>query len=82
MAQFVYKAITPTGEQLEGQLEAGSEAEVIAKIQEAGNIPVQARELKTGFSLENLLASRKKSAPSKSASLPSSFQPYSTPVCP
>lgn len=60
MAQFVYKAITPTGEQLEGQLEAGSEAEVIAKIQEAGNIPVQARELKTGFSLENLLASRKK----------------------
>lgn len=60
MAQFVYKAITPTGEQLEGQLEASSEAEVIAKIQEAGNIPVQARELKPGFSLENLLASRKK----------------------
>lgn len=60
MAQFIYKAITPTGEQLEGHMEAMSEAEVIAKIQEAGNIPVQAKELKAGFSLENLLASRSK----------------------
>ncbi len=60
MAQFIYKAITPTGEQLEGQLEAGSQAEVIAKIQEAGNMPVSARELKPGFSLENLLARRSK----------------------
>lgn len=60
MAQFIYKAITPTGEQLEGHIEAGSEAEVIAKIQEAGNIPVLAKEMKAGFSLENLMASRKK----------------------
>ena len=30
MAQYIYKAITPTGEQLEGQLEAASQAEVIA----------------------------------------------------
>ena len=60
MAQFIYKAITPTGEQLEGHIEAGSEAEVIAKIQEAGNIPVLAKEMKAGFSLENLMANRKK----------------------
>jgi len=60
MAQFIYKAITPTGEQLEGQLEATTQAEVIAKIQEAGNMPVSARELKPGFSLENLLARRSK----------------------
>ena len=60
MAQFIYKAITPTGEQLEGHLEAASQAEVIAKIQEAGNMPVSAKELKPGFSLENLLARRSK----------------------
>lgn len=60
MAQFIYKAITPTGEQLEGQMEAFSEAEVIAKIQEAGNIPVLAKEMKAGFSFENLMANRKK----------------------
>ena len=60
MAQFIYKAITPTGEQLEGQLEAATQAEVIAKIQDAGNMPVSARELKPGFSLENLLAKRSK----------------------
>ncbi len=59
MAQFVYKALTPAGEQLEGQMDANSQAEVISKIQAAGNIPVTAKELGTGFSLENLLASRK-----------------------
>lgn len=60
MAQFIYKAITPTGEQLEGHMEAASQAEVILKIQEAGNMPVSAKELKPGFSLENLLAKRSK----------------------
>ena len=59
MAQFIYKALTPAGEQLEGQMDAASRAEVISKIQAAGNIPVTAKELGTGFSLENLLASRK-----------------------
>ncbi|MCB1581944.1 MAG: type II secretion system F family protein [Marinicella sp.] len=60
MAQFIYKAITPTGEQLEGHMEATTQAEVILKIQEAGNMPVSAKELKPGFSLENLLARRSK----------------------
>ncbi len=59
MAQFIYKALTPAGEQLEGQMEAASRDEVIGKIQAAGNIPVTAKEMGTGFSLENLLASRK-----------------------
>jgi len=59
MAQYIYKALTPAGEQLEGQMDAASRAEVISKIQAAGNIPVTAKELGTGFSLENLLASRK-----------------------
>lgn len=60
MAQFIYKAITPAGEPLEGQIEAMTKAEVIAKIQEAGNMPISAKELKPGFSLENLLARRSK----------------------
>ncbi len=60
MSQFVYKAITPSGETLEGQMEAATQAEVIAKIQEVGNIPVFARELKPGFSIENLLVRRNK----------------------
>ncbi|MCX7544087.1 type II secretion system F family protein [Marinicella gelatinilytica] len=60
MAQFIYKAITPAGEPLEGQIEALSKAEVIAKIQDAGNMPISAKELKPGFSLENLLARRSK----------------------
>lgn len=59
MAQFVYKALTPAGEQLEGQMDAKNRAEVISKIQSAGNIPVTAKELSTGFSLENLFSSRK-----------------------
>jgi general secretion pathway protein F len=59
MAQFIYKALTPAGEQLEGQMDATSQAEVIGKIQAAGNIPLIAKELGTGFSLENLMSSRK-----------------------
>ena len=59
MTQFIYKALTPAGEQLEGQMDATSKAEVIGKIQAAGNIPLLAKELSSGFSLENLLASRK-----------------------
>ncbi len=60
MAQFIYKALTPAGEQLEGQMEAASRAEVIGKIQAAGNIPVTAKELGTGFSFDSLLATLKK----------------------
>lgn len=59
MAQFIYKALTPAGEQLEGQMDAASQAEVIGKIQAAGNIPLTAKELGTSFSLENMLSSRK-----------------------
>ncbi len=60
MAQFVYKALTPAGEQLEGQMDAMSREEVISKIQSAGNIPINAKELGGGFSLDTLLASRNK----------------------
>jgi general secretion pathway protein F len=44
MALFRYKAVTTTGESIEGQMEASSREEVIGKLQDAGNIPIEARE--------------------------------------
>ncbi len=62
MAMFNYKAVTPTGETLTGQMEGGSQGEVIAKLQAAGNMPLSATEADGGFSLSNLLhASRRAS---------------------
>jgi general secretion pathway protein F len=48
MALFRYKAVTPNGETLEGQMDAASSEEVIAKLQDAGNIPLDARAADTG----------------------------------
>ncbi len=44
MTLYRYKAVTAAGETLDGQMEAASEAEVIAKLQEAGHLPLDARE--------------------------------------
>jgi len=44
MALYRYKAVTPAGEVLEGQMEVASNDEVIAKLQDAGNIPLDVRE--------------------------------------
>jgi len=41
MALFRYKAVTASGEVLEGQLDVASNDEAIAKIQDAGNIPLE-----------------------------------------
>jgi general secretion pathway protein F len=43
MPLYRYKALSPVGESLDGQMEAVSAAEVIAKLQDAGNIPVEAK---------------------------------------
>lgn len=43
MALFRYKALSPAGETLEGVMEAASSDEVIMKLQDAGNIPVNAK---------------------------------------
>jgi general secretion pathway protein F len=48
MPLFRYKAVTPAGETLEGQMEAASADEVIAKLQDAGNIPLDARAADAG----------------------------------
>ena len=42
MASFRYTAIGPGGDLQRGQMEAETEAEVIARIQRQGSIPVRA----------------------------------------
>lgn len=60
MPLFEYKAVAPTGETVQGSMEAGSLELVIAKLQEAGNIPLQAREAGHGLlSLANFRAGRR-----------------------
>ncbi|MEM9531871.1 MAG: type II secretion system F family protein [Pseudomonadota bacterium] len=51
MATFRYKAVSPAGETLSGQMEAGSSGEVIARLQEAGNVPISAEEAGQGLVL-------------------------------
>lgn len=60
MPLFRYKAVTPAGETLEGQMEAASADEVIAKLQDAGNIPLDARaaDASEGSTLLSLLTRR------------------------
>lgn len=50
MTLYYYKAVTPSGETLEGQLDVGSHEDVIGKLQDAGNIPLEVREADSGDS--------------------------------
>lgn len=43
MALFHYKALNARGELLDGQMEAASNAEVVARLQEQGHLPVEAK---------------------------------------
>lgn len=43
MPLFRYKAFSPAGEAIDGAMEAASAEEVIAKLQDAGNLPVEAK---------------------------------------
>lgn len=55
MALYRYKAVSPSGEVLTGEIEAADSGEVIARIQEQGNVPIDAREASAGgFSLASL----------------------------
>ncbi len=57
MALFEYKAVSPNGETLRGTMEALNAELVIAKLQEAGNIPIDAREASAasfGLSLRSI----------------------------
>jgi general secretion pathway protein F len=48
MAMYRYKAVTAGGEVVEGQFDVASNDEAIAKIQDAGNIPLDIREASGG----------------------------------
>ena len=50
MTLFYYKAVTPSGETLDGQMDVGTHDEVIGKLQDAGNIPLEVREADSGDS--------------------------------
>ncbi|MEK0266998.1 type II secretion system F family protein [Stenotrophomonas rhizophila] len=43
MAQYRYKALNAHGELFDGQMEAASEAEVVARLQDQGHMPMEAR---------------------------------------
>ncbi|MBT8048772.1 MAG: type II secretion system protein GspF [Xanthomonadales bacterium] len=60
MPLFEYKAVAPSGETVQGTMEAGSLDMVVLKLQEAGNIPLHAREQGAGgFSLSALRMGRR-----------------------
>ncbi|HET6564505.1 MAG TPA: type II secretion system F family protein, partial [Xanthomonadales bacterium] len=48
MPMFEYKAVSPAGETVSGTMEAASLDMVILKLQEAGNVPLQAQEAGSG----------------------------------
>lgn len=60
MPLFEYKAVAPSGETVQGTMEAASLDLVVLKLQEAGNIPLQARESGSGgFGLSGLRLGRR-----------------------
>jgi general secretion pathway protein F len=60
MPLFEYKAVDPSGETVQGTMEAASLDLVVLKLQEAGNIPLQARESGSGgFGLAGLRLGRR-----------------------
>jgi general secretion pathway protein F len=60
MPLFEYKAVAPSGETVQGTMEAASLDLVVLKLQEAGNIPLHARESGSGgFGLSNLRFGRR-----------------------
>ncbi|KAF1708876.1 type II secretion system protein GspF [Pseudoxanthomonas kalamensis DSM 18571] len=61
MPLYRYKALDPHGELLDGQMEAASDGEVAARLQEQGHLPVETRlagEVGGGRSLRSLLRPR------------------------
>ena len=48
MPFFEYKAVAPSGETVQGTMEAASLDLVVLKLQEAGNIPIHAKESGAG----------------------------------
>ena len=51
MPAFHYKAVTPGGETVEGRMDAASVEDVIQRLQEQGNVPLEAGDATGGGSL-------------------------------
>lgn len=62
MTIYYYKAVTPSGEVLEGQFDLASSDEVIGRLQDAGNIPLEVREADSGDSASLFAALFRKKA--------------------
>jgi len=61
MALYQYKAVTPSGETIRGEMEAATADDVARSLQEAGNIPLNAALAEGGgFSLGRLISSSNK----------------------
>ncbi|NNG05462.1 MAG: type II secretion system F family protein [Inquilinus sp.] len=45
MPRFRYKAVTATGEVVEGEMEGGARADIIARLQSDGGVPIRAEEV-------------------------------------
>lgn len=54
MPLFRYKAVTPTGEIVEGAMEAGNRTTVVLRLQDQGHIPIRAHEAASSALLERL----------------------------
>lgn len=48
MPVFAYKAVSPDGETIQGEMEASSADDVVLRLQDAGNVPIDAREAGSG----------------------------------
>ncbi|MCF6225647.1 MAG: type II secretion system inner membrane protein GspF [Xanthomonadales bacterium] len=59
MPLYEYKAVAPSGEVVQGSMEAVSQDAVIAKLQAEGNLPLSTKEAsKSGFNLSNMRLGR------------------------
>jgi general secretion pathway protein F len=56
---FEYKAVTPSGETLSGEMEAAGQDQVFARLQASGSIPISAREQSAGWQLDRLWRGRR-----------------------
>lgn len=77
MASFHYKAIDSRGAVLEGRMEAASDAEVVARLQEQGHLPVETRPAGSGVALP-LWKSLRRSGPLPGDALPRFTQQLAT----
>ncbi len=59
MPIFEYKAVTPSGETLSGEMEAAGQDQVFARLQASGSIPISAREQGAGWQLDQLWRGRR-----------------------